>query len=159
MSTSASATHVGTPTTVHDPAEVIREIYAAFARHDVPRFLARLAAEVEWEYGVTSTDVPWLQPRRGRNRVPSFLDTLASLLEIHRFEPKAFFTQGPLVLVLVDLEVTVKATGERIIEEDEVHIWQLDAQGHVSRFRHRADTHQHWLALHGRADPERSSGA
>jgi hypothetical protein len=51
-----------------------------------------------------------------------------------------------MVVVLIDVELTVKATGTRIVEEDEVHIWYFDAQRRVTRFGHRVDTHQHWLA-------------
>jgi ketosteroid isomerase-like protein len=45
-----------------------------------------------------------------------------------------------------DVELTVKATGRRIVEEDEVHIWRFDAQGRIRRFAHKVDTHQHWRA-------------
>jgi hypothetical protein len=43
----------------------------------------------------------------------------------------------------------VRATGRRIVEEDEVHLWHFNAEGHVQRFRHRADTHQHQTAYAG----------
>ena len=48
--------------------------------------------------------------------------------------------------VLIDLEGTVRSTKLRVVEEDEVHIWHFDPKGKVSRFRHRADTFQHWAA-------------
>lgn len=124
----------------------IQDIYAAFGRGDVAAILERLADSVEWEYGIASTDVPWLQPRRGREAVGGFFAALGSALEIHRFETKTFLESGNVVVALCDFEATVKATGRRIDEQDEVHIWHFDAAGQVSRFRHRADTHQQWLA-------------
>ena len=55
-------------------------------------------------------------------------------------------SDGDLVVALIDVEYTVKATGRRVTEEDEVHIWSFDASGQVTRFRHRVDTYQHLLA-------------
>jgi ketosteroid isomerase-like protein len=109
--------------------------------------LEQLADDVEWEYGVNSTDVPWLQPRRGRADVGKFFESLAAM-EISKFVPNHVLSQGDLVVALVDLDAKVKATGQRVVEEDEVHIWYFDDRGRVRRFRHRADTHQHWTALH-----------
>ena len=125
--------------------DTVKEIYGAFGRGDVSAILGRLADRVEWEYGVNSTDVPWLQPRRGRAQVAEFFQALAAI-EIHKFQPKTFLEVGSLVVVLVDLEATVRVTGRRIIEEDEVHLWHFDSGGQVNRFRHRVDTQQHWAA-------------
>ncbi len=44
--------------------ETVQQMYEAFGKGDVPAILAHLASDVEWEYGVNSTDVPWLQLRR-----------------------------------------------------------------------------------------------
>lgn len=38
--------------------ETARAIYDAFGRGDVPAILDHLADDVEWEYGVNSTNVP-----------------------------------------------------------------------------------------------------
>ena len=128
--------------------ERVQAIYAAFGQGDVPTILGRLAEDVTWEYGVNSTDVPWLQPRRGREEVGAFFQALTAL-EFTKFLPKAFFADDRTVIVLLDVEAAVKATGSKVVEEDQVHIWHFDQRGQVGRFRHRADTHQHWVALHG----------
>jgi len=128
--------------------QTVQQIYEAFGRGDVPAILAKLAQDVDWEYGGGSTDVPWLQPRRGRERVAGFFAALTGV-DFHTFAPKAFFESGPTVVVLVDLEATVRATGRRFVEVDEVHIWHFDAAGLVSAFCHRADTHRQWAAYHG----------
>lgn len=124
----------------------IQEIYAAFGRGDVPAILAALADDVEWEYGVNSTEVPWLQPRRGRAEVKTFFEALAAV-EISKFQPRTFLETENTVVTLVDVEMIVKASGRKVIEEDEVHIWRFDGQGRIIRFRHRVDTHQHLMAL------------
>jgi ketosteroid isomerase-like protein len=124
-----------------------QEIYQAFGRGDVPAILAKLSDSVDWDYGPASTDVPWLQRRKGRDGAASFFASLEAI-QIHTFAPKTFLESEGLVVALVDIEFTVKATGKRVVEEDEVHIWRFDAQGKVARFRHRSDTHQHHLAYH-----------
>jgi ketosteroid isomerase-like protein len=129
-------------------ADVIREIYGAFGRGDVPAILARLAEDVEWEYGVNSTSVPWLQPRRGRDAVRGFFEAFAGAAETHRFEVKSVLQEGSLVVAVIDIEFTVRATGKRVVEEDEVHVWRFAAD-RVVRFRHRVDTHQQQRAYEG----------
>jgi ketosteroid isomerase-like protein len=125
--------------------QTVQAIYAAFGRGDIPAILEHLADDVEWEYGVNSTDVPWLQPRRGRAQVPEFFQALTAL-DIHAFQPKVFLESDRIVVVLCALDATVRTTAQRIVEDDEVHIWHFDAAGKVTRFRHRVDTHQQWAA-------------
>ena len=68
---------------------------------------------------------------------------------MRKFQPKTLLENANVVVALIDLEIIVKATGRRVVEEDEVHIWRFDGQGRVARFCHRMDTHKHWLALRG----------
>lgn len=126
-------------------SETVRDIYAAFRRGDIPAILERLADDVEWEYSTTPLGVPWLERRRGRAEVPLFFAAQAGF-DLHRFEPKTFLESGNIVAVLIDVDLTVTSTGRRLIEEDEVHLWHFDPQGRVSRFGHKVDSHQHWIA-------------
>ena len=129
------------------PVETVQHIYAAFGRGDIPAILACLAEDVEWEHDTFPNPVPWLQPLHGRDQVPRFFKVLADQVEFHSFVPKEILAQGQTVVGLVDLECTVRATGKRVIERDEVHLWRFNAQGQVQRFRHRADTWQQAMAL------------
>lgn len=131
------------------PRETVQSIYAAFGRGDIPAILATMAEDVDWEYNAFPNPVPWLQPRRGRAGVQAFFEALAAL-EFNQFEPRHFLAEGPLVVALCDVTLTVKATGKQIVEPEEVHIWHFDDQGRVARFRHRSDTWQMAQAL--RAD-------
>jgi ketosteroid isomerase-like protein len=131
-------------------SETVGQIYAAFQRGDIADILNRLADDVEWEYSMEPLGVPWLERRRGRAAVSGFFAAMAGF-ELHRFEPKTFLENGSVVVVLIDVELTVKATGRRIVEEDEVHIWHFDQNGRIIRFAHKVDTHQHWLACGGQA--------
>jgi ketosteroid isomerase-like protein len=125
--------------------KTVQSIYEAFGKGDVPTILGHLAENVEWEYGIVSTNVPWLQARQGRAEVPKFFQALADF-EITKFVVKTLLESGDIVVALIDLEGTVRSTKRPIVEEDEVHIWHFDAKGKVTRFRHRADTFQHWIA-------------
>lgn len=120
--------------------ETVQDIYAAFGRGDVPAILARLADDVQWEYATAANPIPWLQPLTGRDQVPRFFEALASHIEITRFEVAKIFGDASTVVDLVHLEYTARATGRKVQETDEVHIWHFNAAGQVQRFRHRADT-------------------
>lgn len=128
--------------------DTVQQIYAAFSRGDISTILEQLASDVEWEYGISETDVPWLQIRHGKAEVPRFFESL-NQVELNRFEPKTFLENGSTVVALIDVELTVKATGIRVTEVDETHIWHFNSQGQVIKFGHRLDTHRHWLAYQG----------
>jgi uncharacterized protein len=125
--------------------ETVRELYEAFGRGDVGAILERLDENVEWEPGEGVGDVPWLQPRHGRAGAAEFFTSLGGL-EIHRFVPKALLEEDGLVVAVLDVEATIKSTGKRFVEEDEVHLWRFNANGQVTRFRHRVDTWRQVLA-------------
>ncbi len=126
----------------------VQEIYAAFGRGDVPTILDRLSESVDWEYGAGSTEVPWLKQRHGRAGAADFFESLGAL-EIRKLVPKTLLEGPGVVVVLLDLEAIVRATGKRIVEEDEVHIWYFDDTHRVTRFRHRVDTQQQLAAYRG----------
>ena len=54
------------------------------------------------------------------------------------------------MVVLVDIDFTVKATGRRVQEIDEAHLWHFNAAGQVSKFRHRVDSYAQHQAYHDR---------
>lgn len=125
----------------------VRQMYAAFGRGDVAAIVEKMDPQVEWEYGQSENTVPWLARRRGRAGVSEFFAALGAGLAFSRFEPRRFFSDGDMVVVLVNVTVTVKTTGRTFSEDDEVHLWTFGGDGLVRRFAHRADTHQHVEAL------------
>ena len=129
--------------------EHVKHIYSAFARGDIPEILRHVSETVEWENTGEPTDVPWLIPRHGRAGVSEFFAAV-ELLQINAFEPKTFLETGDRVIVLVDEDVTVKATGRRLREDDQVHLWSFDARGAIVRHRQRLNTYLHWTAYHDR---------
>jgi len=125
--------------------ETVRGIYAAFGRQDIPAILERLAPDVDWEYAYRDEGIPWLVPRRGRDAVLGFFQALAGL-QLPKFDVQRVFGDGNLVAATISVEAIVVATGRRIVEPDEVHLWHFNERGQVQRFRHVADTLQHWRA-------------
>lgn len=122
------------------PIETVQQIYAAFGRGDVPFILSCLADDVQWEYATAPNPIPWIQPLQGRAQVPKFFEALGAGMDITRFEVTKILGDDSTVVDLVTLEYTARATGRKVQEIDEVHIWHFDAAGKVARFRHRADT-------------------
>src|SRR5688572_12807586 len=126
--------------------KTVQAIYAAFGRGDGAFILERLAPDVSWDYGHIDAGIPWLTPRRGTAGTTEFFRSLAGL-QIRKFEVSNVLGAGPLVLALIHIEATVQSTGQHIVDPGEVHIWHFDAHGKVERFRHAADTLQHFRAL------------
>jgi ketosteroid isomerase-like protein len=125
-------------------ARTVEAIYAAFGRGDIPSILDALREDVECEHDAVDHGIPWLTPRQGRAQVAAFFETLRAL-DFRRFEPKRILADDTMAAAVIHVEIAVRATG-RIINDIELHLWTFDAQGKVARFRHVADTHQHWLA-------------
>ena len=126
----------------------VKLIYEAFGRGDVETILAQISEDVDWEYGATPSDVPWMQPSRGHGGAVGFFSSLAGM-EINSFAITEYLVSGDLVIALMNIDFIVKATGLRVAEENEVHIWRFNSQGKVSRIRHRADTLAHQRAIEG----------
>jgi ketosteroid isomerase-like protein len=126
--------------------ETVQAIYAAFGAGDVPAILGHLADDIDWEYSGAVSEVPYLQKRDGRDAVTGFFESLGAL-EFHAFTPKEILDGGDVVVALVDVDATVKATGKRVTEEDEIHVFRFNPAGKVARFRHGVNTHASVLAF------------
>ena len=100
--------------------ETVKQMYEAFGRQDIPAILSKLTEDVEWEYGIEHTNVPWLQERKGRDAALGFFEVLAGL-DISYFEPKKYFESNDIVVALLDVKCTVKDTGIFVHNQDETH--------------------------------------
>ena len=118
----------------------------AFGRQDIPAILERMDDNVTWDTAHGDTEIPWLRARRGRTGVGEFFQSLG-LLQFDRFEVTRILADGDTVVALIHAELTVRATGKKIRETGEVHVWKLNERGRVADFRHAVDTLQHQRAL------------
>jgi ketosteroid isomerase-like protein len=134
--------------------QTIMAIYDAFGRGDIPTILSKMADDVEWDYNSSSIEVPWLKKRRGVEGVAEFLQSLKGL-EFHNFQPTEFFEGDGIVVAVLNVDFTVKATGRRITEEDITHVWRFSPDGKIVKYRHGVDSYEHALAAFGRVpEPE-----
>ena len=119
----------------------VSDIYAAFGRGDIPNIIEALHADVEWEFGTParSIAIPWIVPGRGRACAVAFFEAVREHLRIEVFEVLALMGDGDYVVALVRLEALHAASGRRIIERCEPHVWRL-VDGQVVGMRHAADT-------------------
>jgi ketosteroid isomerase-like protein len=93
--------------------DIVRQGYAAFGRGDIQGLINLLDPQVTWTTP-GGAEVPMAGTRHGHAAVGEFFATLASSLEITRFEPRDFLAQGDKVVVLGDDTSIVRATGKSI---------------------------------------------
>ena len=120
--------------------EVIKSVYGAFSKGDVPGILEFCAENVDWDNSrVASVECPWNGNFKGRKNVPKFFEAVGEHLDIVVFEPKEFLHNGNHVAVHLRIESTVKRTGKKILN-DAIHFWTFDTSNRISAYRHYNDT-------------------
>jgi ketosteroid isomerase-like protein len=119
-------------------------IYEAFGRGDVEHIIGQLSDDVSWDEGIRPTDLPYLQPGRGKAAVMNFFQALAQNLEFTMFEPQVPCASSDTVIVAVREAGRNVVTGAPIPEDLTAHVWKFGADGKVSEFRHIGDfvTHE-----------------
>jgi len=118
--------------------QTIQHIYEAFGRGDIPAILSRLQEDVEWDYGLVDAGVPWLGVRHGKNEVRGFFEALAATVDVLGFSPRAFAANETDVMVVIDFEMMIRATG-RGGAMTLHHYWRL-RDGKVFHYRGTEDT-------------------
>jgi ketosteroid isomerase-like protein len=100
-------------TAEHRNLDVVRKGYAAFGRGDIQGLLALLDDQIVWTTPGPS-ELPFAGARRGPAAVGQFFQTLVTVVDILRFEPRQFIAQGNQVVVIGDETTRVKATGKSL---------------------------------------------
>ena len=128
-------------------AQTVQDIYEAFGRGDVPAVLERLAEDVQWESWGDNTaqqaGVPWFEAQQGREGVSRFFELVGSW-EIREFSVLAIMEGGNKVAAEIVMDA-VPAGGEPYRDE-EMHLWDFNDEGLVTRLRHYTDTAKHMKA-------------
>jgi ketosteroid isomerase-like protein len=114
--------------------ETVREMYAAFARGDVPAVLERLDPDVTW---VTPPSLPWSRGEYGgREQVLEYFSSFSDALEDAAVEPRELLACGDRVVALGEERARIRATGGRFavpfahvirVRDDRV----VELRGHV----------------------------
>jgi ketosteroid isomerase-like protein len=114
---------------------LVREVYDAFGRADVPRIMALFAEDGTV---VQSPALPWGGTHTGHAGLGHFLTTLVASLDSHPETERLFADGAGRVVQVGRTRGTVRATGAPF-DVAEVHVFTL-AGGRVTRFEAYVDT-------------------
>jgi len=124
-----------------DNAMVIRGVYEAFARGDVPAVLAALDQRVEWR---EAEHIPYVAGGAyiGPDAVVSgVFGPLMQQFDNFRIDVGRIVSAGDTILVEARYHAMGKATGKPL-DSQVAHVWDL-RDGKVVRFQQYTDTWQH----------------
>ena len=139
MSTTTTSTHTTT----------IAELYAAFGRGDVPMVLEYLSDDISWDHGLRTNDLPWMQPRTGKQQVEEFFGILAQGMSLSVFDPQVIAGDGDTVVAVIRIAGTILSNDNPVAEDLWVHLWSFDGNGKVATFRHIGDLAREEIPFRG----------
>lgn len=117
---------------------IVRQVYAGFARKDLPAILEMQAEDAQWSVAGPPDLIPWAAPPPGKEGVAQFLRTLGQYLAAERFEIRDYLESGDTVVALGFQSGRV-LPNDVSYEFEFVHVWTL-RQGRVASFRVYYDT-------------------
>ena len=121
-----------------DTVQIVRDLYAAFARNDIQTALNTFANNVEFQHPMTTAVWPWAGKLHGREQVARFFAGLAEAAEWEHFEPREFIAQDDRVVVTVYERLRLRSNG-RPLENEMVNLFTLQ-NGKIVRMRIYEDT-------------------
>jgi ketosteroid isomerase-like protein len=122
--------------TTEQNIDFIKDLYAAFARGDLPYILERFAPELE-EFGVMANGrakAPWHMTTTTREGVAKYFELLLGTLEPIRFEPQHLAAAGDYVYATIDHAYKVRANGKTLPMKNGVHRFKIVAGKVVAWF-------------------------
>jgi ketosteroid isomerase-like protein len=116
--------------------DVVKGMYEAFGRGDVPAVLGAMTADIEWH---EAEGMPYGGVYHGPDEVAQKVFG-PQIEDIPDFAPtpEEFIPSGDTVAVVVRYTGTGKATG-KALNLQVVHVWDV-RDGQIARFRQFADT-------------------
>jgi hypothetical protein len=123
---------------------MIRSVYEAFGRGDVPAILGMLADDVDW-YDPGPPEVTHAGRYRGRDDVGRFFSKVGESLDIEAFQQTEFIAKGDRVIVLGSIRAKVKRTG-LVYDSEFAMSWTL-RDGRITKWQVYEDTARE-LAAH-----------
>jgi hypothetical protein len=121
-----------------DNVKVIRTVYEAFARGDIPTVLERVDDDCDWSVQASADIAPYYGERHGTDGVLAFFQALGSTFQVDRFEPTVLAGDGDDVLAVVAYGITSRATGKSASMDIFHHFKVTD--GKIAYFRGSEDS-------------------
>jgi ketosteroid isomerase-like protein len=119
------------------PVEVVRDLFEAFGRADLPAVIGLLADDVDWWVSGPPEIVPHAGRRVGKDEVMGYFTAMEGV-EFEEFTQSEWIEGGENIVVLAHQRYRVKATG-RPAEFDLAMVFTV-RDGKVARFRSYEDT-------------------
>jgi ketosteroid isomerase-like protein len=89
----------------------IEQVFAAFARGDIPFILGQLADDVHWVSRLEPI-VPWSGDYSGKANVPKFFQALGSDIDVSAHPVHQIVAQGDTVVATGDVSFRRRSTGK-----------------------------------------------
>ena len=118
--------------------DMIKKLYAAFGRGDIPAILDALSPDVTWGVVGKPADYPTFGIVTGTAAVQDFFRTVGESHEVKEFLTTEFHASGDKVFVLGHYELVIRKTGKPV-STDLVHVFTIGG-GKVTAFREFIDT-------------------
>ena len=122
-----------------DNVSLLKSLYDAFGRGDVPAVLGAMSPEMRWHEAEGNPYMPsgeaWVGPDAIVNNLFIKLGMEWDAFTVH---PKSFYDGGSSVIVEARYTGTYKATGKSM-DAQVCHIWDV-TNGKVTRFQQYVDT-------------------
>ena len=116
--------------------EVVKGLYDAFGRGDVPGVLGAMTDDIEWN---EAEGMPYGGVYRGGDSVAqNVFGPITEDIPDFAVTPEEYFEAGGRVAVVTRYTGTGKATG-KTLDLPVVHVWDV-RNGKIARFRQFADT-------------------
>ena len=122
-----------------DHSDLIRGLYAAFGRGDLPFILNASAPDIVWWSNGDPATIPWAGGHTGLDGVRDFFGALMTHLDFEAFEPREFLPSGETVIVLGRTRARHKSGGRGVFDCEWVHAFTI-RDGRLARFREYYDT-------------------
>jgi ketosteroid isomerase-like protein len=91
-------------------SKLIADLYAAFARGDVPYILERITDDVQFGHS-DSPEVPYGGTYEGKDGVKRFFGNVDGAVEVKSFEPKTYLSSGDEVIATGIWSAVARASG------------------------------------------------
>jgi len=120
--------------------QIVKEIYAAFKRGDVPAIMQHLSDDLQG-FGIVSEQklIPWQIQISKKQDVPKFFQAVAEAADFIRYEPRDFAAGGDYVYCTISSDATFKRNHKKLIVDNVMHRFKFK-NGKVVEWRGTEDT-------------------